>query len=100
MQKHSAPFLAEKLDRRIAKVRRGVELRDPTAASRVSFAREGFVLLNTHHGMAPIGDIPVPSVVHLRSQHFSAVVGEQDGHYILRDPGLAGRSHVGRGASG
>ena len=40
--------------------------------------------------LAPIGEIPVPSIVHLRSQHYSAIVGEKDGRYIVRDPGLGG----------
>ncbi|HKY23322.1 MAG TPA: cysteine peptidase family C39 domain-containing protein, partial [Vicinamibacterales bacterium] len=33
---------------------------------------------------------PVPSIVHLRSQHFSAIVGYENGRYRLRDPGLGG----------
>ena len=33
---------------------------------------------------------PIPSVVHLRSQHFTAVVEYKDGRYRLRDPGLGG----------
>jgi RHS repeat-associated protein len=33
---------------------------------------------------------PVPSIVHLRSQHFSAIVESKDGKYRLRDPGLGG----------
>jgi RHS repeat-associated protein len=41
--------------------------------------------------LAPIGEIPVPSIVHLRSQHYSAIVGQQDGKYIVVDPGLGGR---------
>jgi RHS repeat-associated protein len=40
--------------------------------------------------LAPIGDIPVPSIVHLRSQHYSAIVGERNGRYVIRDPGLGG----------
>ena len=40
--------------------------------------------------LAPIGEIPVPSIVHLRSQHYSAIVGEKDGRYIVRDPALGG----------
>jgi len=34
--------------------------------------------------------LPVPSIVHFRSQHFSAVVEFKDGKYRLRDPGLGG----------
>jgi ABC-type bacteriocin/lantibiotic exporter with double-glycine peptidase domain len=41
--------------------------------------------------LAPVGEIPVPSIVHLRSQHYSAIVGEQDGRYIVMDPGLGGQ---------
>jgi len=37
-----------------------------------------------------VGDIPLPSVVHLKSQHFAAIVGEKDGRYLVRDPGLGG----------
>lgn len=40
--------------------------------------------------IAPVGEIPVPSIVHLRSQHYSAIVGVKDGKYIVRDPGLGG----------
>ena len=38
----------------------------------------------------PIGDIPVPSIVHLRSQHFAAIVAMKGGKYVLRDPGSWG----------
>ena len=41
--------------------------------------------------LGPIGEIPVPSIVHFRSQHYSAIVGQQDGKYILMDPGLGGQ---------
>jgi RHS repeat-associated protein len=37
-----------------------------------------------------IEEFPVPSIVHLRSQHFSAIVETKDGKYRLRDPGLGG----------
>jgi RHS repeat-associated protein len=37
-----------------------------------------------------IGQFPVQSIVHLRSQHFSAIVEYNDGKYRLRDPGLGG----------
>jgi RHS repeat-associated protein len=37
-----------------------------------------------------IETFPVPSVVHFRSQHFSAIVEFKDGKYRLRDPGLGG----------
>ena len=37
-----------------------------------------------------VGDVPVPSVVHLRSQHFSAVAEYRDGRYRVRDPALGG----------
>lgn len=38
----------------------------------------------------PVASLPVPSIVHLRSQHYSAVVGRRDGGYQLRDPILGG----------
>lgn len=41
------------------------------------------------HAMA-VDEFPVPSVVHLRSQHFSTIVEARDGKYRLRDPGLGG----------
>ena len=41
--------------------------------------------------LSPIGDIPVPSIVHLRSQHYSAIIGKKGDRYIVRDPGLGGR---------
>ena len=41
--------------------------------------------------LAPIGEIPVPSIVHLRSQHYSAIIGKKGDRYIIRDPGLGGR---------
>ncbi len=37
-----------------------------------------------------VEQFPVPSVVHLRSQHFSAIAETKDGKYRLRDPGLGG----------
>jgi len=37
-----------------------------------------------------VGDIPAPSIVHLRSQHFSAVAEYRDGKYRMRDPALGG----------
>lgn len=37
-----------------------------------------------------VEQFPVPSVVHLRSQHFSAIVEHRDGQYRLRDPALGG----------
>jgi RHS repeat-associated protein len=47
------------------------------------------VTLERIHG-APIAEIPVPSIVHLRSQHFSAIVAKDGDHYILNDPALGG----------
>jgi RHS repeat-associated protein len=41
--------------------------------------------------LVAVGEIPVPSIVHLRSQHYSAIVGEKDGRYIVMDPGLGGQ---------
>lgn len=41
--------------------------------------------------LAPVGMIPVPSIVHLRSQHYSAIVGQKDGRHIVMDPGLGGQ---------
>jgi RHS repeat-associated protein len=40
--------------------------------------------------VAPLGAIPIPSVVHLRSQHFAAIVSHEDGEVVLRDPSLGG----------
>jgi RHS repeat-associated protein len=37
-----------------------------------------------------IEQFPVPSVIHLRSQHFSTIVEFKEGKYRLRDPGLGG----------
>ena len=37
-----------------------------------------------------VEQFPVPSIVHLRSQHFSTIVEYADGRYRLRDPGLGG----------
>ena len=39
---------------------------------------------------APVGDIPVPSVVHFRSQHYAAIVAREGDTYVLRDPSLGG----------
>ena len=39
---------------------------------------------------APVGDIPVPSVVHFRSQHYAAIVAREGETYVLRDPSLGG----------
>ncbi|HVQ13167.1 MAG TPA: cysteine peptidase family C39 domain-containing protein, partial [Vicinamibacterales bacterium] len=35
-------------------------------------------------------EVPVPSIVHLKSQHYSAVIARRDGAVILRDPALGG----------
>jgi RHS repeat-associated protein len=35
-------------------------------------------------------DVPVPFVVHFKSEHFSTVVERRDGVYTLRDPALGG----------
>jgi YD repeat-containing protein len=43
---------------------------------------------------APLSDIPVPSIVHLRSQHFSAVTAKQGDSYTLSDPGLGGSFRI------
>ncbi len=37
-----------------------------------------------------VSEFPVPSIVHLRSQHFSTIVEARDGRYRLQDPGLGG----------
>jgi YD repeat-containing protein len=37
-----------------------------------------------------VTEIPVPSIVHLRADHFSAVIKREDGKYQLRDPSLGG----------
>jgi RHS repeat-associated protein len=42
--------------------------------------------------------IAVPSIVHLRSGHFSAVVEQRHGHYLLRDPMFGGTLWVSRDA--
>ena len=35
-------------------------------------------------------EIPVPAVIHLRSDHYSTVIERRDGGYVLRDPALGG----------
>jgi hypothetical protein len=35
-------------------------------------------------------EIPVPSIVHLKSEHFSAVIAARDNGFVLRDPALGG----------
>ena len=35
-------------------------------------------------------ELPVPAVVHLKSEHYSAVVERKDGAYVLRDLALGG----------
>lgn len=42
------------------------------------------------------GEIPVPSVVHLTSNHYSAIVREEKGRYLLDDPCLGGELWVTR----
>ena len=34
--------------------------------------------------------LPVPSVIHLRVNHYTAVIGRERGGYVLRDPALGG----------
>jgi len=52
-------------------------------------ARDAGLGLEMVH-LSPMGDIPVPSIVHLKSQHYSVVIGEKDGRYVIRDPALGG----------
>jgi RHS repeat-associated protein len=44
------------------------------------------------------GDIPIPSIAHIRPGHFTAIVGESDGRYILDDPILGGEVWVSKEA--
>jgi RHS repeat-associated protein len=60
-----------------------------TLADVQQLARDASMTLDMVH-LAPICDIPVPSIVHFRSQHYSAIVGERNGRYVIRDPGLGG----------
>jgi hypothetical protein len=46
----------------------------------------------------PDAPVVVPSVVHLRSGHFTAVIGAADGGYLIRDPALGGELWVTREA--
>ncbi len=50
--------------------------------------RAGVPLMMRYVAAATV--VPVPSIVHLRSQHFSAVVGRRGDGYVLRDPALGG----------
>ena len=45
---------------------------------------------------APVGEIPVPSVVHFRSQHYAAIVAMEGDTYVLRDPSLGGTLSIDR----
>jgi RHS repeat-associated protein len=45
-----------------------------------------------------VGEIPIPSIAHLRPGHFTAIVGEQGGHYILDDPLLGGEVWISKAA--
>ena len=58
---------------------------DPDRSAAARRARAGMDLEMVH--LAPVGEIPVPSIVHLRSQHYSAIVGEKDGRYIVDGSG-------------
>jgi len=42
----------------------------------------------------PDAPVVVPSVVHLRSGHFTAVIGAANGGYLIRDPALGGELWV------
>jgi RHS repeat-associated protein len=64
-----------------------------TLADVQQLAKDASMQLDIVH-VAPIGEIPVPSIVHLRSQHYSAIVGERNGRYIIHDPGLGGERIV------
>lgn len=44
----------------------------------------------TKRFVATPADVPVPSVLHLKSQHYSAVIGRQDGGLLVKDPALGG----------
>ena len=40
--------------------------------------------------VASLAEVPVPSVVHLKSQHFSTVIERTGDGYVIRDPALGG----------
>ncbi|MGE4223712.1 MAG: cysteine peptidase family C39 domain-containing protein [Vicinamibacterales bacterium] len=43
-------------------------------------------------------EIPVPSVVHLRSDHYTTLIERRDGSYVFRDPALGGMMVMGEAA--
>jgi RHS repeat-associated protein len=47
------------------------------------------------HGDEPF---PIPSIVHLKSEHFSTIVGEKNGGFVLRDVSLGGELVLGTAA--
>jgi RHS repeat-associated protein len=44
--------------------------------------------------VSQIDAIPIPSVVHLRSQHYAAVIGRENGAYVVRDVALGGQLQI------
>jgi len=48
--------------------------------------------------VAQIDSIPIPSVVHLKSQHYAAVIGRESGAYVVRDVALGGQLQMTDGA--
>src|SRR5207249_1592005 len=47
------------------------------------------VPMETRH-LKTVTDVPVPSVIHFKSQHYSAVVDRREGGFLLRDPAVGG----------
>src|SRR5207247_10242355 len=45
-----------------------------------------------------IDDIPVPSIAHLKSNHYTALVGRRDGGFVLRDLALGGETVISNAA--
>ena len=43
-------------------------------------------------------EIPVPSIVHLKSEHYSAVIATRENGFVLRDPALGGEMVMSRNA--
>ena len=60
-----------------------------TLAELQELGRNAGVDLEMRHAPEP-DSVPVPAIVHLKSQHFTAVIGREDGAYVLRDPALGG----------
>ncbi len=101
---HKALFSGPEALRNLLRTLRGEDTEEPTslkqymptaagtsAADLVRLAAAADLPLRAVARTSARAVLPVPSIVHLRTDHFSMVVARDQGGYVLRDPVLGGK---------